>query len=144
MMSKIVYDAMSMKLISSFELITRAKIKDLIVHNDLLLFVVTPGEIGRAVGPKGANVKKLERMFKKKIKIVEFSRVLVSFIKNLVYPLKVTDITEDQGIYTITPVDSRTRSVLIGKNACNLRFYESVIKRYFEIVELKVGRQDGQ
>jgi len=144
-MSKIVYDAKCMKLMSSFEFITRAKIKDIIENNEqnLILFVVNPGEIIKAVGPKGANVKRLEQKFRKKIKIVEFSPELANFIKNLVYPLKVADIISDNGVYTMTPVDSKTRSILIGKNACNLRFYESVIKRYFKIEELRVGKQNG-
>jgi N utilization substance protein A len=143
MMSKIVYDANSMKIMSSFEMITRSRLKDLIIRDDLLLFIVHPGEIGKAVGPKGANVRRLERIFKKKIKIVEFASEPVTFIKNLVYPLKVTDVVEDEGIYTITPIDSKTRSILIGKNACNLRFNESVVQRYFPIKELKVGKQNG-
>ena len=142
MMSKIVYDADSMKMASSFEFVTRAKFKDLVVNDDLVLFIVKQGEIGKAVGPKGANVKRLERMFKKRIKIVEFAPEPVNFIKNLIYPLKVTDVVEDEGVFTMTPVDSKTRSILIGKNACNLRFYESVVKRYFPIKELKVGKQD--
>ncbi|MBD3361859.1 NusA-like transcription termination signal-binding factor [Candidatus Woesearchaeota archaeon] len=140
MMSRIVYDADSMKIVSSFEFITQSKFKDLIVNDGLLLFIVKPGEIGKAVGPKGANVRKLERMFKKKIKIVEFAEEPVNFIKNLIYPLQVTDVVEEEGIFTITPVDSKTRSVLIGKNACNLRFTESVVKRYFPIKELRVGK----
>jgi N utilization substance protein A len=142
-MSKIVYDATSMKIMSSFEMITRSRIKDLVITDDLLLFIVNPGEIGRAVGPKGANVRKLERIFKKKIKIVEFASEPVTFIKNLAYPLKITEVVEDEGIYTITPVDSKTRSILIGKNAVNLRFNESVMKRYFPIKELKVGKYYG-
>lgn len=143
MTSKIVYDAGAMKFMSSFEFVTHANIKDLVVNNDLLLFIVKQGEIGKAVGPKGANVKRLEKMFKKKIKIVEFSSEPVNFIKNLVYPLKVSDVSEDEGIYIIAPVDSKTRSLLIGKNACNLRFYESVVKRHFPIKELRVGKYNG-
>ncbi|MBN1644762.1 NusA-like transcription termination signal-binding factor [Candidatus Woesearchaeota archaeon] len=143
MMSKIIYDSTSMKIMSSFEMITKSRLKDLVVGDEVLLFIVNPGEIGRAVGAKGVNVKKLERIFKKKIKIVEFASELVSFIKNLAYPLKVADIIEEDGIFTIIPVDSKTRSILIGKNACNLRFNESVIKRYFPIKELRVGKKNG-
>jgi N utilization substance protein A len=142
-MSKVVYDATSMKLMSSFEMITRSRLKDLVVNDNFLLFIVQKGEIGRAVGPKGINVRRLENAFKKKIKIVEFALEPVNFIKSLVYPLKVLDVVEEEGVFTITPVDSKTRSMLIGKGACNLRFYESVIMRHFPIKELKVGRHNG-
>lgn len=142
--SKIVYDNFSMKILSCFELVTHSCVKDFIAENGLLLFIVNEGKAGKAVGPKGANAKKLEGMFKKRIKIVEFSPEPVSFIKNLVYPLKIANIAEEDGIFIIAPVDSKTRSLLIGKGACNLRFYESVVKRHFPIKELKVGKYNGK
>jgi len=143
-MSKIIYDADAMKFMSSFEFITRSKVKDFVVNDNFLLFIVPAGFARKAVGPKGANVRRLEKVFKKKVKIVEFAPEPVSFIKNLVYPLRVTDVIKEDGVFTLIPVDSRTRSVLIGKNASNLRFYESVVKRFFPVKELKVGRQNGK
>jgi N utilization substance protein A len=128
----------AMKFMSLFESITRAKLKDCIIRENTVLFIVHPGEIGKAVGSKGANVRKLERALNKKVKIVEFSPEPVNFIKNLIHPLQVKEITEDEGIYTLTPVDLKTRGMLIGRNASHLRAYEDVVKRYFPVKELKV------
>ncbi len=144
MMSKIVYDADSMKLMSSFEIATGARLKDMVVNENFFMFIVYEGEIAKAIGPKAVNVHRLERVFNRRIRIVEFAPEPVSFIKNLIYPLSVTDVSEEDGVFTMTPVDSKTRSMLIGKSACNLRFYESVVKRYFPITELRVGRQNGE
>jgi len=136
--AKIVYDMTAMKFMSLFESITRAKLKDCIVRENFILFIVHPGEIGKAVGSKGSNVRKLERAINKKVKIVEFSPEPVNFIKNLIHPLQVKEITEDEGIYTLTPLDLKTRGMLIGRNASNLRAYEDIVKRYFPVKELKV------
>jgi len=136
--AKIIYDMSAMKFMSLFESITRSKLKDCIIKDTLVLFIVQPNEIGKAVGAKGVNVRKLERILKKKIKIVEFSPEPVNFIKNLVHPLQVKEITEDEGVYIMTPVDLKTRGMLIGRNASHLRAYEDIIKRYFPIKELKV------
>ncbi|MBW3002815.1 NusA-like transcription termination signal-binding factor [Candidatus Woesearchaeota archaeon] len=138
MSAKIVYDMSAMKFMSLFETITRAKLKDCIIKENLVLFIVHPNEIGKAVGAKGVNVRKLEKVLNKKVKIVEFSPEPVNFIKNLVHPLKVKEITEEEGIYTLTPVDLKTRGLLIGRNASHLRAYEDVVKRYFPVKELKV------
>jgi len=143
-MSRIIYDADAMKFMSSFEFITKSKVKDFVAGDNFLLFIVPKGFARRAVGPNGSNVRRMEKVFKKKVKVVEFASEPVSFIKNLVYPLKVTDVIKEDGVFTLVPVDSRTRSILIGKNACNLRFYESVVKRFFPITELKVGKQNGK
>jgi len=137
--AKIVYNIDAMKFMSLFETITRAKIKDCIIKETLVMFIVQPNEVGKAVGPKGANVKKLERILKKRVKIVEFASEPVNFIKNLVHPLQVTEITEEDGVYTMTPQDLKTRGLLIGRNASHLRAYEEIMKRYFPIKELKVN-----
>ena len=135
---KIVYDMSAMKFMSLFESITRSKLKDCIIKENMILFIVQPNEIGKAVGAKGVNVRKLERILKKKVKIVEFNPEPVNFIKNLVHPLQVKEITEDEGTYTLAPVDLKTRGLLIGRNATHLRAYEEIIKRYFPLKELKV------
>ena len=139
MSAKIIFDMNTMKFMSLFEKITRAQLKDCIVKESMILFIVQPNEIAKAVGAKGANVKKLERMLKKKIKIVEFNPEPVNFIKNLIHPLQVKEITHDDGTYTMTASDLRTRGLLIGRNASYLRAYEEVVKRYFPIKELKVN-----
>jgi len=136
--AKIVYDMSAMKFMSLFENITRSKLKDCIIKESMILFIVQPNEIGKAVGAKGVNVRKLERLLNKKVKIVEFNPEPVNFIKNLVHPLQVQEITEDEGIYTLTPADLKTRGLLIGRNASHLRAYEEIVKRYFPIKELKV------
>lgn len=139
MSARIKYDVDSMKFMSLFESITKAKLKDCVVRDNFILFIVQPGEIGRAVGAKGVNVRKLERLLKRKVKIVEFDPEPVNFIKNLIHPLKVKEITEEDGVYTLVPVDLKTRGMLIGRNASHLRAYEEVIKRYFPVQELKVS-----
>jgi N utilization substance protein A len=121
--SRIIYDATIMKFMSLFEAVTRANLKDCINQEGLVIFVVQPNEIGKAIGSKGANVHKLERMLNKKVKIVEYSPEPVSFIKNMIYPLQVKEITEEDGVYILSPVDLKTRGMLIGRSAANLRAY---------------------
>ncbi|MEM4263414.1 MAG: NusA-like transcription termination signal-binding factor [Candidatus Woesearchaeota archaeon] len=138
MSSKIIYDEKIMKFMSIFESITHAQLKDCVNQEGIVIFIVQQNEIGKAIGAKGSNVHKLERVFNKKVKIVEFSPEPVSFIKNLIYPLQVKEIREDDGTYVITAVDLKTRGMLIGRNASHLRAYEAVVQRYFPIKELKV------
>ena len=135
---KIVYDATLMKFMSLFESLTRARVKDCIAQDGMVIFVVQPNEIGKAIGPKGRNARKLEQILKKRVKIVEFSEEPATFIKSLVHPLQVREIKEEDGVFTITAADLKTRGMLIGRSASHLRKYESIVKRYFPIKELKV------
>ena len=137
-MMKIKFDINLMKTISLFENITKASVKDCIEQGERLVFIVKQGEMAKAIGPKGKNIRKLEGMLKKKLKIVEYSDDLIEFVKNIVSPIKPADIAEEEGIVTITPADSTSRGLLIGRGAVNLRGFEDIIKRYFPIKEMKV------
>ena len=139
-MGKIVYDEDTIKKMSLFESLTKSKLKDFFDDpiQERLVFIVHAGELWKALGKQSANVKKLENTFKRKIKIVEFSSDLCRFIKNMAQPLRVSDVTESEGIVTIKNDDMKTKGLLIGKNARNLRNMESNIQRYFDIKEIKV------
>lgn len=139
MNQKIIYDSSAMKLMSFFEEITHAKLKDCIIHLNQLIFIVHPGQIGKAIGKKGVNVKRLESALKKRIKIVEFSDDVTIFTKNLIYPLKVMDIKEEDKTITIYSDDTKTKGLLIGRDSQNLKNTEQTIKRHFNINKLKVA-----
>ena len=135
---KIKFDIDVMKFISLFGKITKVDAKDCFKQENKIVFIVNEGMAGKAVGKKGMNIKKLENLFKKKIKIIEYNPDLIEFVKNVIHPLGAKEITEDGGIVTIIPVDSQTRGYLIGREAVNLRAYENIVKRYFDIKEIKV------
>ncbi|MBW2963881.1 NusA-like transcription termination signal-binding factor [Candidatus Woesearchaeota archaeon] len=140
-MAKIIIDEETMKKMALFEAVTKAKVKDFFDDpvQERLVFIVLPGELWKALGKKGANVKRLEEKFKRKIKIVEYSEDLLTFIKNMAMPLRISDVTEDEGIVTIRHEDMQTKGLLIGKNARNLRNMEKNIQRYFsDLKEIKV------
>ncbi len=139
-MGKIVYDTGTMQVMAHFEQMTRSRLKDCIVREQQVIFVVEPGDIGKAIGPRGANVRRLEDALKKKVKMVEYAHELVSFIKNLAYPIDVKEVREqDDGVVVIMPPDLKSRGLLIGRNAQTLRNYEAVVQRFFPIKELKVA-----
>lgn len=140
MTTKIVYDMATMQVMAHFERMTGARLKDCIVTEQVVFFIVEAGDAGKAIGPRGANVKRLEAALKKRVRVVEFTHELVSFIKNLVYPIDVKQVKEqDDGVVVITPPDLKSRGLLIGRNAQNLRAYESVLQRFFPIKELRVA-----
>lgn len=141
-MTKIIYDQETLQKMRLFEDITRAKLKDFFDDpvQGRLVFIVQEGNLWKALGKKSANVKRLEKSFGRKIKIVEYSEDIVVFIKNMVQPLKVNDVKkeDDEGVYIIDGGDVQTRGLLIGRNAKNLRNLEENIRRFFDIKEIKV------
>jgi len=138
-MGKITFNADIMGLISLFETLTQAQVKDCVMREESLLFIVNENEIGKAVGKKGVNVRRLEDRLRKRIRVVEFNPDVSRFVRNLIMPYQAKSVIVEEGIITIIPDDHKSRGMLIGKNASILRFNESIVKRYFkDINEMKV------
>ena len=139
---KIKYDLSLMKFIALFERITGAKVKDCFQDDVLqrLTFVVQPGQIRKAIGKQGANIKKLEAKLKKRLRVVEFDPDKITFIQHMILPLKVKDIEEpEDGVIVLHDDDMKTKGLLIGRNAANLRNLEKNCQRYFkDVKEIKV------
>jgi len=136
-MSKIKYDINLMKFMQLFENLTRAKLKDCI-SNEHLIFIVQENEIGRAIGKGGSNVRRIEDLLKRKIKIVEFHPDVRQFIRNFVLPLQVKDVNLENNLITITGFDTKTKGLLIGRERKNLENLKSVVRRYFKVEDIHV------
>ena len=136
-MIRIKYNIDVMKYISLFESMTGAKVKDCIV-NDTIVFIIHENEMGKAIGKQGSNIKKVENILKKRIKLVEFNNDISQFVQNLIYPLKAKEIKEEENIVTIYGPDTKTRGMLIGRDRHNINSINDIVKRYFKIEEVKV------
>lgn len=139
------YDQHTMQLMTMFEQMTGSKLRDCFNVDDLQVFVVEKGQIGRAVGRAGANVKKLAAALKSKIKIIEHSDDLAQFVANTVHPIKPArvEVDSENKIATIVPPDLLSRGLLIGRQAIKLRETEKIVQRFFDLTELKVSRPES-
>lgn len=136
-MNRIKLDSDLMKLITLFESVTGARVKDCIA-NEKLIFIIEEGEMGKAIGKSGINIKRMENMTKKKIKLAEFSSNVSQFVKNFVYPIEASNIEEENGIVTIHGKDTGTKAMLIGRERQNIIHLSKIVKRYFDVKEIKV------
>ena len=137
-MTRIKYDSELMKLMTFFESATGAKVKDCITQ-DKLIFVVEENQMGKAIGKNGMNIKRLENKLKKKIKLVEFSNDILQFIRNFIYPIEPLNLKNEEGVVTILGKDTNSRAMLIGREHQNLLNLTDIVKRYFDVKEIKVN-----
>ena len=122
-----------------FERTVHTPLKDSVILDDTFFFIVPEGMVGKAVGKGGINVKKLSQKLNRKVKIVEYSQDLKKFITNILHPLKVDDITEQEGVVTLHSASRETKGLIIGRSAKNLNTLKRLVARYFQdIVDIKV------
>ncbi|MBS3135042.1 NusA-like transcription termination signal-binding factor [Candidatus Woesearchaeota archaeon] len=121
--------------INLFEKLTKARVKDVFNDNGLLV-VVNFGDIGKAVGKNGANIRRYSEMINERVKVVEFNSNPIVFFKNLVMPLKIGNIEKNDSFINVI-ADVETKGLLIGRNQKNLEQYKKIFKKYFN-AEIKV------
>jgi transcription termination/antitermination protein NusA len=122
---------------SLMERITRARVKDCFREDDIVYFIVAPGELGKAIGKGGSNIKKVQQQLGKQIKVIEFRDDPVVFVRNLIYPVKVEEIVLEGEEVFIKDSNKRIKGQLIGRDKSNINLINKIAKRFFD-VEIKV------
>lgn len=120
---------------------TGAGIKDCIVEDDRIIFVVEKGQLGTAIGLKARNLDKLRSLFKKTIKFVEFDDDVQRFVQNLCKPYKVKNITmkgNDENI-AVVEVDPRDKTKLIGKGGRNINMIRQLAQRHHALKDVQIA-----
>ncbi|MFH1771110.1 MAG: NusA-like transcription termination signal-binding factor [archaeon] len=133
------YDMDLIGQINVFEKVTRTHVKECFLFKDKLTFMVEPGNMKKALGQNKANLLKLEKLYNKQIRIIEHSGDLFQFIANLIAPLKIVKISEENNIVTIVGPDTKTKGLMIGSKAKNLRETEEIVRKFFpDLEEIKI------
>lgn len=144
MTSGIKFTSNEMRYIALFESITSASVRDCIIDEEQgrVIFVVSEGQVGIAIGKNGRNIRVLERMTGKKHEIIEYSEDPAQFIKNALKPAMVREvrITErtDGKTMAVVAVNPRDKGVAIGKNGRNAERLRFLAKRYFQIQNVSI------
>lgn len=142
-MPEVVLTEDCMRLISQFESLTGAGSRDCVIdeRNGRLIFVVNPGDMGLAIGKKGASIKKASETMGKKIEVVEYNSNVEQFIRNCFLPAQVTSIKieGEPGQQTVT-VDVRTedRGIAIGKEGKNIFKAKKLALRQHNIADIQI------
>lgn len=132
-----------MRLISQFESLTGAGSRDCVVdeRNGRLIFVVNPGDMGLAIGKKGASIKKASEAMGKKIEVVEYNSNVEQFIRNCFLPAQVTAMKfeGEPGQQTVTvEVRDEDRGIAIGKEGKNIFKAKKLALRQHDVADVQI------
>lgn len=128
-----VYDKDIIGYINIFENLASIKVKDCYKSDKDVIFIVEPVYMSRAIGKRGANVKRLSSMLRKGIKVVEFHNDVLKFIKNLISPIDGKIYKEDEGVVAIKLASNKDKGIVIGRDKKNLKDIQNLVSRYFDV-----------
>ena len=137
-MGRVKLDQEILGLSNLFERETRARVMDCFRDGDAIFFIVAAGQIGKAIGKGGVNIKKLQNSTGKKIRIIEYQDKVESFVKNVIYPVNVQEIVLEGNTLFIRDSSKKTKSLLIGRNGINLQRIKRAVQRFYTVDEVKV------
>ncbi len=137
-MGKILLDTETLRFANLFQTVTGASLKDCIMTNNKITFIVKPGNGGKAIGRKGANVIQLQNKLNRKVEIVEFSNDIIHFATKILHPAKLTNcyISEDSIGNKILNITAETDKGLVKSK---MKRALSLIQRYYEISHIRLG-----
>lgn len=131
-------------LISIFQNMSGATVRDCIVDEKLgrLIFIINKGQMGLAIGKKGATIQNIERVVKKPVEVVEWSDDPGEMIRNALDPrfvgeVRITDrLDGTKGAAVV--VDPRKKGAVLGRGGRNAEKARIIAKKYFDISNLQI------
>lgn len=129
---------------SLFQNTTGATARDCVLDPkaDRIIFVVSPGEMGLAIGKAGVNIKNVQQIVGKEIELVEWSDDARQFIMNALNPKMVSDVRiadKPDGTKSATVVvDQRRKGAILGKEGRNAEKARLLARRYFNVVSIQI------
>ncbi|MGA2198745.1 MAG: NusA-like transcription termination signal-binding factor [Nitrososphaerales archaeon] len=131
-------------LISIFQNMSGATVRDCIVDDKggRLIFIISKGQMGLAIGKKGATIENIERVVKKPVEVVEWSDDPAEMISNALDPrfvseVRITDRLDGTKGASVV-IDPRKKGAILGRGGRNAEKARLIAKKYFDIANLQI------
>jgi N utilization substance protein A len=109
---------------------------------DRIIYVIRPGDMGLAIGKKGENIKRMQKVLGKKIEMVEYSEEPGEFMANMFRPAVLSRVVEDgDGKVNIIIEKKGDLGIAIGRGGANVEKARLLFRRFFakELGEILAG-----
>jgi N utilization substance protein A len=136
-------DMQSMRYINLFLKISKVPTTKVFNYNNQIIYAVPKSKISTAIGKNAVNVKKLNDILRKRIKIIAMPQgdnnsEISKFIEDIVSPIEFNKIEVNNNSVIIT-AGRNSKAALIGRNRIREKELSSVLKNFFHIDKLKIA-----
>ncbi|MDK2911294.1 MAG: transcription termination/antitermination protein NusA [Methanolobus sp.] len=135
-MSEIKLSTEGLRYIALFEELTKATVKDCIIDDGRIIYVIKAGDMGAAIGRNGDHINRVKNVVDKHIDLVEYSDEPVAFIKNAFSPVTVRTVNivdRNNKRLAYVEVSNKDKGLAIGRNGKNIEKVKLVAKRHHDI-----------
>jgi N utilization substance protein A len=135
-LSEIKLSTEGLRYIALFEELTKATVKDCIIDDGRIIYVIKAGDMGAAIGRNGDHINRVKKAVDKHIDLVEYSDDPVAFIKNAFSPVTVRTVNivdRNNKRLAYVEVSNKDKGLAIGRNGKNIEKVKLVAKRHHDI-----------
>jgi N utilization substance protein A len=135
-MAEIKLSINEMGFIATFQNLTKTTPRDCIINETGITYIISPKEMGLAIGKDGSHIKDAQRALKKEVSVVEYSEDPVKFISNVMYPIRPKNINiegKDSKKVAKVSVEKRDRAAAIGSKGKNIHRTKKIVARHHDI-----------
>jgi N utilization substance protein A len=138
-----VIDMQLMRYINLFAKTTRVQTTKVFVYNNQIVFAVPKAKVSEAIGKGAVNVKRLNEILRKKIKVVTMPAVddnegIGKFIKETVAPIEFNKV-EVRGDGVVVTAGRQSKAALIGRGRQREKELADVLKNFFRIGKFRIA-----
>ena len=135
-MTEIKLSTDGIRYIALFESTTGAGIKDCIVEDDRIIYVVKTGEMGAAIGKNGDHINRVKKSVDKHVELVEYSDDPEKFINNVIGSASVKSVNlvskQDKRLAYVE-VSDNDKGLAIGREGKNIEKVKVLMQRHHNI-----------
>ncbi len=122
--------------IKEFSAATGIMPRDCIIDGDTIAFVVKEDVMGRAIGKKGGNIKRLSSKLRKKVEVLSFTEGAGEFIKKAFPQKEFIEVKKEQGTLNLRLDSTSKREILSNRRKFNR--IKKIAERNYNIQEIKL------
>ncbi len=123
-----------MRYLNLFGKITQISTRFCFSYNNQIIFCVPKNLISKAIGENGRNVKKINEILGKRVKVIPKPKGVYDirkFVENIVSPVKFNDLEVAENEIILT-AGNQSKAALIGRNKRRFLELQKISKDYFE------------
>lgn len=141
-------DMQLMRYINLFSKITKVSTTKCFIYNNQIVFVVPKVQVSIAIGKGAENIKKLNSILRRKIKVVampvvdsssvnEESGEIGKFVEAVVSPVEFNKVEIKENSLVIN-AGRQSKATLIGRGRQREKELSNVLKNFFNITKLRI------
>jgi len=122
-----------MRYINSLSRVSKINTSKCFTYNNVIIFAVPKFALAKALGPGAKNIKKLNEIFGKRVRIVaepKGKQDVEKFVKSVVEPVQFNSIEENENEFVLT-AGSNNKAALIGRNKRRLIELNQILEDFF-------------